>query len=329
MFGSKKEKKGEAQREETPLEKEARERQQKVEKSVMVHTMPEKYRAERQVAGQSKKFGILIILGGAALLIIVATGLYYFLILNTPVKTSQTSVVPAQTQTPEPTAEVISEATTSLEEIGAGTIAEILPEASTSSTTTEENLSLAPAPDSLADSDQDGLNDLEEKLLGTNTNSVDTDGDGYGDYTELMNLYNPLGAGALSGNKNIATYQNATNGYSILYPANWLRSAVGGEDSIIFNSNDNHFVQIVVQANGKLESINSWYGAQFGSASFQTAQKVSFDNWSGLRNSENGAYYLADKGRNYIIAITYTPNADNKLVYKDIFEMMARSFSVK
>ena len=43
------------------------------------------------------------------------------------------------------------------------------------------------------DSDQDGLPDYIEKVLGTNANNSDTDGDGYGDFEEIKNGYNPLG----------------------------------------------------------------------------------------------------------------------------------------
>lgn len=42
------------------------------------------------------------------------------------------------------------------------------------------------------DSDRDGLPDCMEKILGTDENNSDTDGDGYGDFDEIKNGYNPL-----------------------------------------------------------------------------------------------------------------------------------------
>ncbi|MBW6440984.1 thrombospondin type 3 repeat-containing protein, partial [Patescibacteria group bacterium] len=42
------------------------------------------------------------------------------------------------------------------------------------------------------DSDQDGLSDYLEKILGTDENNPDTDGDSYDDYNEIKNGYNPL-----------------------------------------------------------------------------------------------------------------------------------------
>lgn len=43
-----------------------------------------------------------------------------------------------------------------------------------------------------ADSDQDGLTDQEEKMLGTDPQNTDTDGDGYSDGKEVSSGYNPL-----------------------------------------------------------------------------------------------------------------------------------------
>lgn len=51
--------------------------------------------------------------------------------------------------------------------------------------------------DSNTDSDKDGLSDDLEKALGTDQNKSDTDGDGYGDKTELEKNYNPDGTGQL------------------------------------------------------------------------------------------------------------------------------------
>ncbi len=47
------------------------------------------------------------------------------------------------------------------------------------------------------DADKDGLPDEMEELFGTDPKKADTDGDGFNDYSEIENGYNPLGAGKL------------------------------------------------------------------------------------------------------------------------------------
>jgi hypothetical protein len=54
------------------------------------------------------------------------------------------------------------------------------------------------------DSDNDGLPNSLEDAIGTNSNLSDSDGDSYGDQTEIYNNYNPLGAGKLNLDLNLA-----------------------------------------------------------------------------------------------------------------------------
>ncbi len=49
-----------------------------------------------------------------------------------------------------------------------------------------------PLVDKALDGDSDGLPDYMEEILGTDSNKADTDGDGYSDFDEIKNGYNPL-----------------------------------------------------------------------------------------------------------------------------------------
>ncbi len=52
-------------------------------------------------------------------------------------------------------------------------------------------------PTTLEDTDGDGLHNLLEEALRTNSHSKDSDGDGYDDYLEIINGYNPHGRGKM------------------------------------------------------------------------------------------------------------------------------------
>lgn len=73
------------------------------------------------------------------------------------------------------------------------------------------NLNMIPVADfnlaSGLDSDADGLADAAEASFGTDPAKADTDGDGHGDKTEIINGYNPLGAGKLPIDKKFAASQ--------------------------------------------------------------------------------------------------------------------------
>lgn len=65
------------------------------------------------------------------------------------------------------------------------------------------------------DSDQDGLTDQEEQMLGTDPQNTDTDGDGYSDGKEVASGYNPLKSAPgdqIVAGANLSTSQNENGG---------------------------------------------------------------------------------------------------------------------
>lgn len=103
-----------------------------------------------------------------------------------------------------------------------GCCSEELSESSTATTTKElliEDLNLD------KDSDQDGLTDKEEALLGTKSDTADSDGDGYDDLTEIRSGYDPAGQGKLTNNRNLKLVEHGP--WSVIVPAsrglsNWV-----------------------------------------------------------------------------------------------------------
>ncbi|MEW6610964.1 MAG: CARDB domain-containing protein [Patescibacteria group bacterium] len=67
------------------------------------------------------------------------------------------------------------------------------------------------------DSDDDGLDDRLEEAIGTDSSKSDTDGDGFNDSEEIKNVFNPVGAGRLALNTNLA---NRLNGRIVLQVEN-------------------------------------------------------------------------------------------------------------
>jgi len=322
MFGLKKQPTSSTEKIETPEQKEARERQERVAREVKIVSMPEKFRSERAVASKTKTVGMAIIAGAGVFLVLMAVVLYFFVFKkdNSQKASSVTKTAPVVTTPAKESAPV--KATAVPTELTVATSS--LPMA-----TTTPEIASSTVVSRIVDYDEDGLSAPEEVLLSTSDSAVDSDGDGYGDTTEFNNLFNPAGVGKIDGNKNIARYDNLTYQYSILYPSTWAKSRVGGDDSIIFSSPDNNYIQMVAQANPKIESIEQWYLRQFGAGSLAGAENVSFAGWQGLRNKETGNYYLTDKARRYVFSLSYTSGLDKVEIYKNIFALMAKSLMVK
>lgn len=300
-----------------------------IEEKVAIHVMPERFRVAAGKKDSAKTVGIFIIGGGALLLIAASVLLYFFLIKGGKPKSG-----PVATSTG---AEVKEERTESNipfkpkpQETGTTTFPIIPPEniatsTATSSPEVNEQINFTPG----SDQDKDGLTDKEEALFGSNPNNIDSDNDGYNDFAEVNNLYNPAGQEKLESSPAIKSYNNTTYKYSLLYPASWSLSKIGGDDSVIIQSSDNHFIQIIIEPNSKKESIEDWYKAQFNITAVNNLQLIESDGWQGIRSDNGLIVYLTDQGHNYFYTVTYNLGENTVLEYKNIFEMIIKSFIIK
>jgi len=321
-------------------EKERERMEKKMGEEILIHTMPEKFRQDGLKTNKAKQTGILVMAGGFVFIIVIGFFLYWF-IFKAPAE-KQAAPSPESkvyTEKPEPEAEapisVQEETEEELEEVSPVTNLEDylsdLEEAATSTVPgqAETQATSTPAEEiSLADSDGDGLSAKEEILLGSSDGNADSDGDTYSDYMEMTSLYNPAGAGKLADNPNIGEYINKTFGYSALYPANWTRTSVGGDDSIMFKSEDNQFIQVIVQPNADKQSVEDWYREQFAVETIEVDQEVSGNGWSGVRSEDGLIIYLTDNDRNYLFVLSYNAGPSGILDYKNIFAMMIKSLAI-
>ncbi len=181
------------------------------------------------------------------------------------------------------------------------------------------------------DSDQDGLSDEEEKLLGTNISNIDTDQDGYSDYQELIHLYNPAGKGKLMDNPLMAEFKNQTFNFSFLYPAQWDKQDVDNDQSIIFKTDKDQFFQVVVQPNADNLDINTWYQKQFNVNAIKADQIITQTDkngavlWQGVKTDDGLTIYITSPTKDIIVTITYSPGATNTLYFSAIFDMILAS----
>ena len=303
---------------------------------IAIHTMPERFRHQPAKTSSAKTTGILIIGGGVVFLIAVSALLYFF-VFKSPAVTvieenpeiTASSSAPTSEVPPEVNQNPTNPATTTPPE------SVVLPGESGSATSTATSTPETVEPGLTAgyipslDSDQDGLTNAEEILLGASTSTPDTDGDGYSDGAEILNLYDPASQSKLASNTNIALYENKTYRYSVLYPSAWQISANGGDDSIMFKTNDNQFFQVIVQPNSAKQSLDQWYMEQLSVVSINDSDRLNGPNWQGIKNIDGLTLYLMDAKQNYIFTLAYNPGENNILDYINIFNMMVKSFTLK
>lgn len=179
------------------------------------------------------------------------------------------------------------------------------------------------------DSDADGLTDKEEIALTSDPNLADSDGDTYPDFVEFEKLFNPAGTGKLTDNKNIKKYENATFGYDFLYPSSWNLSTVGSDESVVIKSEDNQFIQVIVQPNADKETVEAWYKKQFNETEISSDKLVNNVFWDGVKSKDSLIIYLTDKKHNFIFTVTYNPGSSATLDYMNLFNLAVKTFEIK
>jgi len=331
----------EAEKEE--VEKKEEEYEDRMNKNIAVHVMPEKFRFVNPQSQKAKRAGSAIIISGIVF-IIVAGVLIYFYFFNATEKKEESLDVAKDSEiyNEEEEKESSGAKEEGLEGGGSSTTTEewlypsIEPNTPTTTDETTEpkvdskaTSTLSGITTTVKDSDEDGLFDKEEILLGCNISIKDSDRDGYDDLAELINFYDPTGKGKLVDNENILEYYNKTFNYNVYYPLGWQKISMGGEDSVMFKSDDNSFFQIIVRPNVDNQLVDDWYKKQFEIDKIDDEKIIDTDSWHGLKSDDELVIYLSDNKNEYLFVLTYGPEVDDVLVYKNIFDMFIKSFNIE
>lgn len=217
--------------------------------------------------------------------------------------------------------------------IDIATSAPILAEAATSSLSTSsepaaEEGSAAPDLRAPSDSDQDRLSDLEELLFDSNLNQADSDQDGYDDYSEILNMYNPTGQGGIIANPNIEKFENDSFAYALYYPKEWSISQIGGQETVLFKAANNHFVQVITS---RLEGrdFDDWISGQLGVSNVSELEPFYKIGWVAYYSADKLTLYLNRPGQENVFVVSYNPVQDNILHYLTIFHLIAKSLELK
>ncbi|HNW20016.1 MAG TPA: hypothetical protein PLX67_00765 [bacterium] len=192
----------------------------------------------------------------------------------------------------------------------------IIPSSSSSTIDLVEEFSLD------ADTDQDGLTDKEEIILGTKIDQADSDNDGYDDLTELRAGYNPAGSGKITNNSGLKVVKQGR--WSTIVPAAWT-SQLGRDESAIFRTDDGHFIQAVILTKKNGQDLADWYQEIFTG---QTADVVNVGRNQLAISLDGLTYYIGRPDLNYLVSLTYNPETTKLLSYSNIFRLAADNMTL-
>ncbi len=199
---------------------------------------------------------------------------------------------------------------------------------SNTNTNTNSNLNANTTLPSSRDTDLDNVTDEEERAFGTDFQKPDTDGDGFSDGQEIVNNYNPLGAGKLDQQTFVKTYAGLS-GFTVLYPAAFTESPDPQDpDAALFASTTGEFFSVGMQENPAALSAKDWYLTK--SPGVDSSKVQSVQNWSktleGAKSLDGHAVYYVKGTTTYVLS--YNTNVLTEANYPTAFQMFYFSFNV-
>lgn len=182
---------------------------------------------------------------------------------------------------------------------------------------------------SLPDIDIDDLTDEEEVFFSTDSGIWDSDGDGYFDGQEVVNLYSPkeIAPSRLIDSGIIREYTNAPFRYRVYYPSQWVSGSVTPDGTQeLFSSPSGDYVSIFTFQKAVEESFAEWFGriipqGQLFTDLQQFTNRFSQIGW--MRKDHLVAYYPTDT---VVFVFVYYPSSTNIPRYPHIMDMMVQSF---
>lgn len=182
-----------------------------------------------------------------------------------------------------------------------------------------------------ADLDGDDLSDREELLYGTSPLSPDSDGDGYTDGLEVVNLYSPARGNSLrlKEDSQFLQYSNIALGYSFLKPAQFTLAELSQNKpgDVIMTSSEKEAIVMGVQENPNEMTLSEWLVSI--SPAISVADFESFTTSGGLlalAAPQKTTYYIALPASRAVLVLSYT--SPREYSYTTTVRMIVESVSV-
>lgn len=182
-----------------------------------------------------------------------------------------------------------------------------------------------------ADTDEDGLTDIEEPYYQSDSGVWDSDGDGYYDGQEIQYLYSPIdeAPARLIDAGIVAEYRNPRFGYRLYYPIEWEVGAVDTDTTqVLFSAITGDFVEVQVIEKRQGESFINWFARAAVGQRFRDVREATtvFDLPVYMR--QDGLVAYAEDAQ-YIYVMVYHPNETGPISFRQTMRMMMESFRIR
>lgn len=184
-------------------------------------------------------------------------------------------------------------------------------------------------PVSGADTDSDGLSNVEELLYGTDFRNPDSDGDTFLDGNEVFHRFDPRGLApsTLLDTGAVRVLENAEVPFTIFYPTTWNPVSTPASQRVTFRSATGAGVNVLWQDKTAELPLADWYTAQVGEVAINRLQPTTTkEGYEALIGPDERVMYVDAGTRVY--TLIYDLGDAKSIEFLQTFKMMVNSFKL-
>ncbi len=184
-------------------------------------------------------------------------------------------------------------------------------------------------PVSGADTDSDGLSNVEELLYGTDFRNPDSDGDTYLDGNEIFHRFDPRGLApsTLLDTGAVRVLESLDLPFTVFYPTTWNPISTPASQRVSFRSATGASVNVLWQDNDSQLSLESWYETQVNEVELSRLQLTTTkEGYQALIGPDERIMYLAAGPKMY--TLIYDLGESKSIEFLQTFKMIVNSFKL-
>lgn len=180
-----------------------------------------------------------------------------------------------------------------------------------------------------ADTDSDGLSNVEELMYGTDFRDPDSDGDSYLDGNEVFHRFDPRGLApsTLLDTGAVKVLSSTDLPFTIFFPSSWNPVSTPASQRVSFRSATGALVNVLWVEKTPDQTLAVWYDAQVGDIPVSRLQTMTTkEGYSTLLGADERVVYLDAGSRVY--TLIYDLGTAKSIEFLQTFKMMTNSFKL-
>jgi hypothetical protein len=185
-----------------------------------------------------------------------------------------------------------------------------------------------PKPVSGADTDSDGLTNVEELLYGTDFRNPDSDGDTFLDGNEVFHRFDPIGLApsTLLDTGSVRVLESLELPFTMFYPTTWNPVSTPASQRVTFRAATGASITILWQDKNPNVDLEGWYESSVDDDTSRLQTTITKEGYTALIEPDERVMYIEGTDKAY--TVMYDLGDTLTIEFLQTFKMMVNSFKL-